>query len=516
MCKRGVRSAKCQGGGRPYSFSDENLRENIPTYITEGVNRDSLLAVDEAEKGSGKPYRFASLIYIHHDMNNSGKWTELANGDKLWQLQIYSPGARSISFHFDDYRIPKEASLYIFNPNDTTQVIGAFTEINNKESRTFTAGIIKSDYVVLEYFQPKEVVFDGSISIHSIAHGYRSAINNLKDFGDSKDCNNNINCPEWSDWQTVMKSVVMIAVDSSTRICSGAIINNVEEDERNFILTAGHCLDGNESSWLFYFRYEQSDCDSAYDGSLENSLSGCDIKASGEIIDGDFALLETIDTIPHYFDISYAGWSALTTPPGYSHTIHHPVGDVKKISFDSSAVTSGNQFDLWHTHYTPSLTGSGLVEGGSSGAPLFDPNYRIIGQHSGGTADSLICTDTTLTMVAKWGSFEIAFDDLTTDSTTYLKYWLDPNNTGATTLDLLYPNISCCVDPIRGNVDGDSSDICDISDLLYMVDYMFQQGPVPPCEEEADVDGSGELDISDLLYLVDYMFNNSTPPVACP
>ena len=75
---------------------------------------------------------------------------------------------------------------------------------------------------------------------------------------------------------------------------------------------------------------------------------------------------------------------------------------------------------------------------------------------------------------------------------------------------------TCCNAPIRGNVNYDQGDVIDISDLVYLVDYMFIGGAPPPCFEEADIDGSSGIDISDLVYLVDYMFNGGPPPVACP
>ena len=79
----------------------------------------------------------------------------------------------------------------------------------------------------------------------------------------------------------------------------------------------------------------------------------------------------------------------------------------------------------------------------------------------------------------------------------------------------------CCLPPIRGNVDYDPGDAIDISDLVYLVDYMFTSGPEPVCWSEANVDGNGPdhssgIDISDLVYLVDYMFNGGPEPVACP
>ena len=75
----------------------------------------------------------------------------------------------------------------------------------------------------------------------------------------------------------------------------------------------------------------------------------------------------------------------------------------------------------------------------------------------------------------------------------------------------------CCMGAIRGNVDYDAGDVIDISDLVYLVDFMFNLGPAPPCFEEGDIDGSDEasLDISDLVYLVDYMFVGGPEPAAC-
>ena len=78
-------------------------------------------------------------------------------------------------------------------------------------------------------------------------------------------------------------------------------------------------------------------------------------------------------------------------------------------------------------------------------------------------------------------------------------------------------NIAGCCVGIRGNFDGDASENIDISDLVGMVDYMFNSGPIASCEAEANVDAdAGEnIDISDLVWLVDYMFNSGPAPASC-
>ncbi|MEA1981573.1 MAG: hypothetical protein U9N54_11465 [candidate division Zixibacteria bacterium] len=74
---------------------------------------------------------------------------------------------------------------------------------------------------------------------------------------------------------------------------------------------------------------------------------------------------------------------------------------------------------------------------------------------------------------------------------------------------------NCC--DIRGDVDhsGGPTPI-GISDLTFLVDYLFNQGATPTCMDEADIDNNQSITISDLTYLVDYLFITGDPaPVAC-
>jgi hypothetical protein len=75
--------------------------------------------------------------------------------------------------------------------------------------------------------------------------------------------------------------------------------------------------------------------------------------------------------------------------------------------------------------------------------------------------------------------------------------------------------VVCCFGN-RGDIDGDGTQ-SDISDLIYLVEYMFQGGPELPCAQEANVNGDPDeaIDISDLIYLVQYMFQGGPVPYAC-
>ena len=77
---------------------------------------------------------------------------------------------------------------------------------------------------------------------------------------------------------------------------------------------------------------------------------------------------------------------------------------------------------------------------------------------------------------------------------------------------------SCC--RIVGDIDHNGTGP-DISDLVYLVSYMFSAGPEPPCSDngfypESDIDGNqAGPDISDLVFLVTYMFASGPAPVEC-
>lgn len=60
--------------------------------------------------------------------------------------------------------------------------------------------------------------------------------------------------------------------------------------------------------------------------------------------------------------------------------------------------------------------------------------------------------------------------------------------------------------------DIDTSGQRDISDLTFLVSYMFDGGPPPNPSWAGDVDGSGGTDISDVTYFVDYLFSSGPDP----
>ncbi len=66
-------------------------------------------------------------------------------------------------------------------------------------------------------------------------------------------------------------------------------------------------------------------------------------------------------------------------------------------------------------------------------------------------------------------------------------------------------NSSCCLGK-RGNSDGSELDPLDISDLTYIIFYLYFDFDDPNCLEEADVNGDNVINLSDIMLISDYMF----------
>jgi hypothetical protein len=68
---------------------------------------------------------------------------------------------------------------------------------------------------------------------------------------------------------------------------------------------------------------------------------------------------------------------------------------------------------------------------------------------------------------------------------------------------------------IRGHLSGDANgdNVVDISDAVYLIQYIFGGGPAPDPIYAGDANGDREVDISDCVYLIQYIFGGGPAPV---
>ena len=408
--------SQVSSGGVPKSIQ-AGLSTAVPSVILPQVDKEMLLAEDKIEMAKDVPYRFGTPFEVQYNLDNSGVWEDVAGG-RLWRLSIKSEDAYSINLLYDRYVLPEGAELFVYDQEMET-VLGAFTSANNKIHETFSTSPTKGDVTILEYFEPGNAAFPGEIQINRVVHAYRDIFfNESRGYGDSGSCNNNVNCPEFDDWQNEIRAAAMILSSGGSRLCSGSLINNVRQDMTQYFLTANHCL-GGESSWIFMFNYQSAGC-SNQDGPTYQTVQGSTLLANSSA--SDFGLVRLTETIPESYDVNYAGWSAENTPPLNPVGIHHPSGDIKKITFDYDTGISDGWSGNDGSHWRVADWEDGTTEPGSSGSPLYDANHRIVGQLHGGEAYCAYNVNDYYGKVStSWGYG--------------LKDYLDPDNTGLMVLD---------------------------------------------------------------------------------
>ncbi len=423
---------------------DGNDLSNIVSSLEmPDVDVSALLLEDQQLLASNSPLRFAYGFEVTYNLQNSGRWETLPNGDRVWRLRILCPGALNINFLYDDFYIPPGGELYIYN-EDQSQILGAYTSENNRPNRKFATALVNGDVATLEYYEPASVAGDSRIQLSQVAHGYRNLDGTTIDLR-AGPCQVNVNCPEGDNWQDEKKGVARIIMDGLF-LCSGSLVNNTANDCTPYFLTANHCLDGgikqdavfnpDVSGYIFYWNYEFATCDGV--GPLpEQTTQGGTVVANAlatqqyTLTSSDFALIRLAENPRDRYDVYFNGWDATGDPGETGVGIHHPAGDDKKISTHSQVPVDNGFF--WDLFWDATENGHSVTEGGSSGSPLFRENGLIIGQLFGGS--SLNCDDPANDL-GKYGKLSYSWDTqdaLVKDvpENRELLHWLDPIGQGS-------------------------------------------------------------------------------------
>ncbi|MBK8383500.1 MAG: T9SS type A sorting domain-containing protein [Ignavibacteria bacterium] len=374
------------------------------------------------------PMRYGKIFETELTLNNSGTWQTLSDGSRIWRLGIRSDNAMSLNLAYKNFYMPEGATFFVYNPNKNF-VFGAFTKLNNSEDRQFATTPVPGNEIVLEYYEPVYSAGLGSLTVSQVVHAYKDIMgfNSVLELP----CNININCPIGAPWVEQKRSVSRITFNQggSGYLCSGALMNNTQNDRASYYLTAQHCQTDNFSTMVFYFNYEASTC-SGTSGPLNQTLTGSTLKAQN--FDTDFQLLLLNNSVPAAYNAYFNGWDKSGAGPQNQTAIHHPGGAIKKISYDVNPAATSSGFGGRLTNgFWQVIWDFGMTEGGSSGCPLYDENKRVIGQNLGGTPAQ--CENPQA--VAKvFGKFSESWAH-GGNSTNQIKDWLDPNNTGVSTLD---------------------------------------------------------------------------------
>ncbi len=437
-------AAKAQDsqGGTPYSFNHPELTTMIDLVLVPQPDISKLTAEDQERAEKSAPYRIGVSLPVNLNLSNSGTWTELPEiNSGLWQLTIKSEGARSIGFGYGQFYMPEGAKLFVYN-KAKSMVIGAYTSINNTENFYFSNQKVSGDEITLELLVPNDKKNAVLLNITELDYFYRGGETDKLSSGS---CEVNVNCtPEGTNWQDEKKGVCImdIRIGANWFNCSGSLVNNTNQNCTPYVLLADHChydaayaTTADYNAWKFYFHYEATTC-SGTTGPMNYVKTGCALKAhdtyGSNNTGSDFCLVQINSAIIASYNVYYNGWDRNNTASTSGVSIHHPAGDIMKISTYTSALTSlsvGGSGTHWQVYWAATTNGHGVTEGGSSGSPIFNAAGKIVGTLTGGSS---YCTAPT--SPDYYGKLYYHWDKNGTTAAKRLKDWLDPTNSGVTSL----------------------------------------------------------------------------------
>ena len=447
--------AQISHGGLPSSFNLKNDSQFVESVLLQSPDMKQVRSEDLEADELFLPHRFIVMIPVEINLIESGTWSQLENGDQICRLKIHAQGALANNLYFNKFFLPDGAKLFFYDESHK-QVKGSFTNLNNSESGYFATELISGDNIVLELNIPAETEVEPIIHIAEYGYAYRDVphYDELNGFGGSDWCEININCsPEGDEMQSQKNGVVRILVKVSGAgfWCTGSLLNNVRYDATPYILTADHCAfqlnnyasDLDLAQWLFYFRYESATCENPNQEPELFSMVGASKVAQGGKRGqegSDFYLLLLNNQVPTSYDPYFMGWTRVNESSNEGVTIHHPEGDIKKIStyltpLESSGWYGNGLQSHWKVIWAETENNWAVTESGSSGSPLFNDEGKLMGTLTGGLAACDASGSLGPDKPDYYGKFSYHWQSNGTTDTSQLKPWLDPDDTGVFSID---------------------------------------------------------------------------------
>ncbi|HEX3009945.1 MAG TPA: serine protease, partial [Bacteroidales bacterium] len=420
--------AQISEGGMPYSFSMTQLKsqKSLPEKKLARFDEEKL---KEEDARNPTPIRYSIFEEVNVDLKSGTSSPVNEPQGTIWRYVFSSERGYSVQIIFKIFKIPPGAKLFLYN-DDYSVIFGAFTSENGETDNSFTVADFPDKKVIVEYFEPIDAQFSGELVVGSVGQSYR----NIEEKKAEENSYIDINCEEGKNWQNEKHAVCKITfkVGNSGYLCSGALINNTENDGTPYFLTANHCISDTSAAktLVAYFNYEKKSCSGVLDNG--KTLTGSRLLSTGT--KSDYTLLKLNSTPPPSYMPFYAGWDISNYSEALNTSIHHPGGIEKKISVDYDKISTYDNTISWDEGQTtpPSshwliIFDKGTTSQGSSGGPLFSKQKRIIGQLHGGDNDQEFYGK----LSYSWNNASPGYSPLRT--------FLDPKNTGTKILNGFYP-----------------------------------------------------------------------------
>lgn len=362
-------------------------------------------------------------------------WEPTTDGGYVKGVQVRSTAAQALRLGLWVEDIPLEAEISFYSSANTAVTVVPAATILESIDRNLSAGdpeetarfywspVMMGEVINFEVYLPAGVdTNEVMLAVPKISHMYESSPIAITQ-GETTDqqpmsiavpntslaCQLDYQCYSSTQTQGGAVGWMIFTTDSgASSICTGTLLNDLDSSTTiPYFISAEHCISSQSSasSLQIWWEYETTSCNASIaDFSLQTG--GATLLYRTESTDTAFFRLNNSPTVP----VTLAGWNA-SIPSLYDNVngIHHPQGDVKKISYGYAALlrncfTSAGpppSYSCEIASGTPTYisvrwySNLGLTEGGSSGSGLFwGENRQLVGTLLGATTATCGVTQT--------------------------------------------------------------------------------------------------------------------------
>ena len=333
-------------------------------------------------------------------------WQPTADGGRAATLAVASPGASALRAQLRFDAVPAGLEVRVYDPTGGPGNEAMVTLPEGPPAAPGTLGSVWTATVdgatlAIEFYLPAGSKTAGlRFSIPRLSHLDVHPMR-LIDIGDAY-CSNHVDvaCRTDAVSDVARRATAKYAFTTRTgrsSLCSGTLLNDLDASTQiPYFLTAEHCVEteGEARSMELYWFFERSRCGGPAPTHTTRQSGGATRLAWERITEvaggTDFALLRLNRSPPRGAGLS--GWTSRPLLPGDRLVnIHHPAGDLKKIS-----ASVFERFGDWREGPVPT-DGANLThhvvlpetptEGGSSGSGLWarrDGADHLVGMLTGG------------------------------------------------------------------------------------------------------------------------------------
>lgn len=290
---------------------------------------------------------------------------------------------------------------------------------------TYWSPVLEGDTASVELFVradslPRRV----SLAVAQVSHLFASPAQRLDDkslkIGDSQSCEVNFICrastdPELAYTGNAVARMTYTNPNGGTSLCTGTLLNSASGQPVPYFYTASHCIATQSAADTLttHWFYESTVCGT-------NALSPSYLQVPGGAtllhvnLSHDISFMRLNRDAPS--GATLAAWNAAPLATRLPFTaVHHPAGDLKKVSLGSFggyvANSPGETLGYTGSFIRSDWDGiaTGVTEGGSSGSGIFtqtDGKYAFRGGLLGGGSS---CTAPASSLYDYYSRFDVAY-----------------------------------------------------------------------------------------------------------